>query len=307
VGRVDRDIVHLGDHITRLQPGGDRRPRLVDRQDAATRGRPEQGGGLFCKHGARRPQGGDDQLPAGQNLLNVVLDIGGVQAESATRSLRRHGDADDLAPHIEQRAAGGPRIDDRVGLDCVADLQALIRGHWVGHRDRPMQRADDAAGHAAAIERACHRDHHLPLDQRGRVREGEGGQAADLVDLDHRHAGLAVVVDEPGLVWLGVAEHEHRKSARVGDDMHIGHDVAVAGGEVARPGADRWLQLCHDAHDRGLGASRGLDDGGVLGDGDARPEVHGLRVRARLELEHGKAHAARDHGRQQGDRRDQGD
>ena len=170
-----------------------------------------------------------------------------------------------------------------------------------------MQRADDTSGHGAAVQRSRHRDDHLPLDKRRRFRERKGGQAADLVDLDHRHAGLAVVVDQARLVRFRIAQQEHGQRPRVGDDLHIGDDVAVAGGEVARPGADRRLQLRHHTHDRGLGPGRGLDDGRVLGDGDARPEVHRLRVGARLQLEHGEADAARDDGRQQRNCRDQGD
>ena len=83
VGGVDHHVVDLGDDIARLQAGGARGPGLVDRQYAASRRSPEQGRGLFREHGARRPEGGDDQLPTRQDLLHVVLDVGGVEAESA--------------------------------------------------------------------------------------------------------------------------------------------------------------------------------------------------------------------------------
>ena len=104
-------------------------------------------------------------------------------------------------PDVEQRAARGAGADHGARLDRVADLQTLRWRHRVCVDDRrPVQRADVAGRHRAAVERAADGDHHLALDERRRVGERQRRQAADLVDLEHRDAGLAVVVDEARVV-----------------------------------------------------------------------------------------------------------
>ena len=127
-----------------------------------------------------------------------------------------------------------------------------------------MQRADDPAGDRAALQRARDRDQGLPAYHRRRIAERQRRQAADLVDLQDRDGGLAVVVDQPRLVELGVARDQDGDAARAGDHVHVGDDVAVAGHEVARSRLKLRLLLRDQADHRGLGAGGGLDDRRVL-------------------------------------------
>ena len=90
-----------------------------------------------------------------------------------------------------------------------------------------MQRADVPGRHGAPVERAAHAHDNLALDERGRVGERQRGQAADLVDLQHRNPGLAVVIDQARVVQLGVAREEHGHPAGARDHVHRGHDVTV--------------------------------------------------------------------------------
>ena len=104
-------------------------------------------------------------------------------------------------------------------------------------------------------------------------------------------------------VALGAAAlKDHGQAGRVRDHVSVGHEVAVAGGEVGRSKALARPAGDHRRH-RGRGFVRHLDDGAVLGYPNVRPEVDGLRVGPSLGTEdgqghaggHGSAHDRRDH------------
>src|SRR4029077_1589704 len=121
------------------------------------------------------------------------------------------------------------------GLDCVAELQRVAEVDRIGDDGHTVHRADVRGRHGAAGHGATHGDDDLALDKRVRVGEAERRQAADLIDLDHGDAGLAVVVDEPSVMGLGVIGYQHGHAVRAGDDVDAGDYVTVAGGQVARP------------------------------------------------------------------------
>ena len=91
----------------------------------------------------------------------------------------------------------------------------------VAGRDRP------------AFHRTPDGDDHLALDQGVWIRKGQRRQAADLVDLDHRHPGLTVVVDQARVMRLGVARNQDGHAAGARDHVDVGDDVAIGGREVA--------------------------------------------------------------------------
>ena len=164
----------------------------------------------------------------------------------------------------------------------MADVQGVFR---LSH---PVQRADVSRCDGAAFDRAADRDDDLALGQRCGVGEGESRQPADLVDLDHGHAGLTVIVDQPGVMGLRVIGHEDGKSTRVRDHVDVRDDVTVGRREIARATHDRRLALGDDA-DHGRPSLGGcLHDGGILSEGDAVAKVHLLRIGPRLEVNDGE-------------------
>ena len=82
-------------------------------------------------------------------------------ASAAGGALRRPADrgvdADDLAGHVDQRAAAVAGVDRRVGLDRRVDVALPCASGPTF--DRPVQRADDAAGDGGVeAERRADRD-----------------------------------------------------------------------------------------------------------------------------------------------------
>jgi hypothetical protein len=132
-----------------------------------------------------------------------------------------------------------------------------------------MQGAHVARRHCAAIERAADSHHHLSRDQRVRVSRRERRQAADLVDLEHRDACLAVVIDKARWMQGSVAGDQHRHRARACYHGCGGHYVAVRGDQIAGASNHPWLVLRDDADDGGFRLGSDLDDCRLLGDGHA--------------------------------------
>ncbi len=92
-------------------------------------------------------------------------DVAGLLLLTAeTAAARSHGgdrrvDADQLAPAVDQRAAGVARVDRGVGLDGVENRVAVLDVGVAGPH-RPVHGADDARGHGAVqAEGAADRDH----------------------------------------------------------------------------------------------------------------------------------------------------
>ena len=93
-------------------------------------------------------------------------------------------DADHLAAHVDQRAAGVAGIDGDVGLDQRQQIAGVAR---LG--------ADDAGRHRALeAERRADRDHPFADLELGDVADAHRGQAGRL-DLDQRDVGALVGAD----------------------------------------------------------------------------------------------------------------
>ena len=138
--------------------GADHRvARLAGAQDLV-------GGDLTCSIGMAKPT---PMLPASPCDRAARGGDGGV-------------DADDLAPQVDQRAAGVAGVDRRVGLHGVDVGELVVR---VARGDRPVERADDAGGdRRAQPERRAEGDHRVADVQRLRGAERRRRQVRALLD-----------------------------------------------------------------------------------------------------------------------------
>ncbi len=128
-------------------------------------------------------------------------------------------DADQLAGHVDQRAAGVAGIDRRIGLD-----EELI----VGDADLgARQRRDDAMGHGLAdAERIADREHHVTDQQFVGIGEFERRETLFAVlDSQHREIAAAVLQHDLGLELALVGER-NLYLVRAFDHMVVGHDKA---------------------------------------------------------------------------------
>ena len=180
----------LGRH--RLQPGAE--PRPLHRLAAAL------GGGDHDAHHV----GGDRKADA-------------LRAAGARED--RGVDADELAGHVDQRAAGIAGVDRGIGLD-----EELV----VGDADlRARQRRDDAVGDGLPDAEGIADRQHDVADQQlvriGKIQRREFFLA--ILDPQHREIGAAVLEHDLGLEFALVGE---RNLDLVGafDDVVVGHDEA---------------------------------------------------------------------------------
>jgi hypothetical protein len=149
-------------------------------------------------------------------------------------------DADDLAPHVEQRSSGIARIDRDVGLD---------EGHQVLLWQVTPLRTDDAGGHRVLEpERLADRDHPFADLQLVRVADRDSRQVLG-VDLDQRDVGPLVGADHLGRE-LALVRQFHLDFVRTVDDVRVGHDIAVGGDDEARTRGLRELRLRPAARQR---------------------------------------------------------
>ena len=114
-----------------------------------------------------------------------------------------------------------------VAAVVVAGGDGLVqRGHRAGRGGR---RATGATGVADRGHRGADRD-------RGRVAELGGGQAAGVLELDHRDVVGRVGADHGGGVGLAGADHGHRQAGGVLHHVVVGQDLAVGGQHHAGAG-----------------------------------------------------------------------
>ena len=143
--------------------------------------------------------------------------------EADAAGVGQHGgiDPDHSALDVEERAAGVAGVDGGVGLDDVAD------GEAVGRLDAALQRRDDAGGERAVEpERVADRDRGIAdLDVLGRA-EGERLEVYAVgVDFQQRQVARRVAADDPGGNGLLVGELDGDLHRAV-DDVGVGEDVA---------------------------------------------------------------------------------
>ena len=149
------------------------------------------------------------------------------------RILRAGGvDADDLAVERQQWTAGVAGVDGRVGLHEVCQVLAVVGV------DRPVERRHDAFGRrrtAGQVERVADRHDRFADPQIRRRTERQRGEAG-LVDLDHGE--IVGAIDTEHLRGGGRAVGELDVDVgRVGDDVGVGGDLAVAADHEARAGS----------------------------------------------------------------------
>ena len=143
----------------------------------------------------------------------------------AGRLRDRRVDPDDLALHVEQRAAGVARVDRGVGLDGV-DVGLVV---GLAGRHRAVERADDAGGdRGVEAERRADGDHLVADDDVGGAAQGERVEVG-AVDLDDGEVVGRVAPDDRAVDLLAVGEHDGDLAAvgRARHDVVVGDDVAL--------------------------------------------------------------------------------
>src|SRR3989338_6173279 len=124
------------------------------------------------------------------DLLHGLFDDAGGNGETdaeraAIRRIDRAVDADQVAAHVHQRAAGIAWVDRGVGLD------ETLKG--VQPQMIALECADDANGDSLPhAERVADGEHHIAHLRLLRVTEGDGGKLAGQFDLDDGEVGFRV-------------------------------------------------------------------------------------------------------------------
>ena len=144
----------------------------------------------------------------------------------------RRIDADDLAPHVDQRSSRVTGIDRGVGLNEV--LNRVTAG--VQPREQPSFGAHDSSRHGESkrfAERVADRQHPLADARRVGIAEVDGRKTGG-GDLDDRNVRQRVGPDGTS-GELPVVEQPHGHAVRALDDVVIGEDIAVLRDDEAGP------------------------------------------------------------------------
>ncbi len=168
-----------------------------------------------------------------------VVDGGdGVGGHGEADALRARGlgvdggvHADDLAGHIDQRAAGVAGVDGGVGLDELLELAGRAVG--AGLVDGAVLGGDDAGGDGLGEgEGAADGEH--PVADLGAVgvAELDGGERLGRVDLDDGDVGLGIDADDLGgtafvVGVVGIGGELDVDLVGFVDDVVVGDDVAA--------------------------------------------------------------------------------
>ncbi|OIQ66910.1 hypothetical protein GALL_515190 [mine drainage metagenome] len=237
-------------------------------------------------------------MSGGDELLHHIARRGHGHGEAdAQRSsaARKDGgiDADQVAPRIDQRAAGVAGVDGRIGLD------EIFKG--VDAELGAAQRADDALRHRLAdAEGVADGQHHVAHPGACVVAEGDDRQLAQL-DAQHRQIGVRVASDQDGRC-LAAASQSDFNLVGTFDHVVICEDVAIRADD--HPGAQPDSRLARRA------ISEITPQPGVLrrrrarrlGRGDGYHRGHGLERRRAvtagrgLQCRRGWCVLNRDHG-----------
>ena len=159
-----------------------------------------------------------------------------------------HGgvDADDPPGGVDERAAGVPRRDRRVGLDQPVERPAVLGD------DRAVDGRHDPERHrrlAVEVEGEPDRQHLVTQPDFGGRGERDRREVVG-VDAQQGEVVAGVGCHELGLRRFGLAGEADADLGRPLDDVGVGQDLAVGGDDDA--GADRAavLQIGADRHDR---------------------------------------------------------
>jgi hypothetical protein len=142
----------------------------------------------------------------------------------------RRVDADDVAGHVEQGAAGIAAVNGGIGLDVIVEGTGL---------DVAVLGRDDAGRHRAAeAERVADGHHRLADADLVGIGEVDRLQGPRRLDAQHRHVDLAVAADQLGGQPGAVIEDDGDLVGAV-DDVVVGDDDA--GGIDHKARAERGL------------------------------------------------------------------
>ena len=136
------------------------------------------------------------------------------------------GNANHLAIHIEQGAAGVAGVDGTVGLDQV-------HGGAGGHGDLPIQGTDNTGGFGEGqLTQGVADGHHAVAHvQLVGVANDHGGQAGG-IDLQHGYIVALVIADELGVI-LGAVVGGDGDGGCAFNHVVVGQDIAVIGEDEA--------------------------------------------------------------------------
>ena len=237
-------------------------------------------------------------------------------------------DADELAAGVDQRAAAVAGVDRGAGLDRVGHdrltlllalaervlLLAVLRVVVTGRFSALTMPVVTVPARPSGLPTAITGSPTLSVSASPARIGGEVG--GGVVELDDGQVGGGVGADHAGAVGATVVER-HRElglAAGPGDDVVVGHDVALVVDDDAGPLGAALAALDGDRHDAGGdGAGRGapvgglrvgLGDGGRLGDPAGRRGGAGRGVRRDVAVGDGVRRAA---GQDRGQGGDGGD
>ena len=158
---------------------------------------------------------------SGDDALHGVRRDGEADAFDAVGNNLGTVDADDLAVHVDERAAGVARVDGGVGLHEL-DARVTVA-------ERAVEGADNAARHAA-LELKAHRvadgNDGLADDRRVGVAEVGCRQVA-VIDLHDGEVRERISTDELARQAAAVGQRDD-ELARAVDDVVVRYDVALA-------------------------------------------------------------------------------
>ncbi len=244
---LDRLAVEFDDEVADLHVGALARPTLVDGRDerAALLAKAERLGDRVVD--ALHPNA--EPAPSRLAELLQLLDhrrhgVRGRREADADRIAGggedRRVDPNDLAVHVEHRAAGIAFVDGCVRLDVIV-VGTLV--------DVAVTRRDDALRHRAAeTEGIADREHPIADARLVAVAEFDGLQRLLGLHAQHRNVDLRVLADDLRLELLPVRE-VHGDLVGVGDHMIVGDDDPRRVDDEA--GAHRAVAFL-----RGLGQAR---------------------------------------------------
>ena len=222
-------IVHRGDQVFGLDTGFVRTAARRHVHDvSAIRGQTELSGGFLVVvlHGDTHVSAGDvavvDQV--GDNAHHVVNGDGKADALDGRAGVGGAGifgggNADDLAVHIEQRAAGVARIDGRIGLEHTDD--GVVGG------DLPVDAADIAHGlrGSQTAKRIADGDYHVADGKIAAAADGRGGQSLGFHLQNGHVVGGVVALHRGGILVAAVGGDGD--IACILHNVVVGHHVAV--------------------------------------------------------------------------------
>ena len=178
---------------------------------------------------------------------------------------RQSDDPDQLAAHVDQRAARVAPVDRRIGLDQPAGHRIVF------HRHGSPQPADDAGGDAVRqrAQRAADRHDAFAEPQRVGIAPGHGIVVFSAHQLQQRQIGFCVAIDIDRRQSLAAVRHQQR--FRLLDHVVVGQDVAARVDHDARTRDDLvcllgvFAALPTDDKDRHHGWVDLLDQIGQIG------------------------------------------